>query len=216
MLAERPHLAHFLLPGGAKGLYHERMCVDSKHKPPMPSLQSEEKRLRRRLAQTFIHIELHNDKTQRLLAESVIPCSNYGMMEALWTEGARIAQRGTIWLDADDNNWHTVVQVIDLDGATFCRPITSQLEEFDLDREREDAIIAYFEPGRMFTGPEPFFHWDEWVMIWPRAVIRFRNESEVVRVDVCLDLCHPHNTLDEEVDGWRMLEWMIDERTTIH
>jgi hypothetical protein len=227
LLAERPHLAPLLVGSGdsAKALFRKRMGKDDKGEAPGPSEASERERLQERLQNLFIHVEVHYNKKKKELADgelvgsAIIPFSHAAKMKSLLTGGVQIPlppPDGTVWVEAV-GECH--LHLMDLSGHALHPPLTAKImcgEWERVDNEYHKGTLVY-DPAWCPGGPEPFFYWEHFVAMEIRAPAKLRDDEDLVRLNVCIELWTPQDGPDqiEETDVWRMLEAALDEQILI-
>lgn len=131
LLAQRPHLAPFLLmPGGkaAKALYHQRMGLNGR--PPSPASDEHERtRLKERLGSVSMHVELRDIDNDRVLGTCAVPLWEEAKASAFFEDGVEIHLQWKVV------HSEVALGIVDLGAKSSLRTFSRGLGPWDLGRE---------------------------------------------------------------------------------
>jgi hypothetical protein len=215
LLAERPHLLPLLQmagAGGAKALCVSRMGEEEKGAAPTPSEASEQKRLRSRLAECFIHLKVYDYFSGQILGSCTVPCSDEAKMQQLLTDGVQFA------FDFDEGDvWHVALHVMDLNGSGFCRPLDTECVD-TFDRADGTSLCLFVNNNNDVISYPDLIATEDSFIDWYFA-ITCKESQRPKKGEICFGATNvfqgDRRGLSQELDVWGLLEMMIDNRIKI-
>jgi hypothetical protein len=214
LLAERPHLLSLLQmagAGGAKAVYRERTSKEGACTTPQHSATNEQTRLRQRLAQTFLHLELYDTVDEKVMGSFLASFTDKTKMEQLLGGKIKFAFAPGARPVADDLfAWRASLNVIDLTARAFCHPLTASHEPgwHDCDGTTTDLFCVESFSGPLSIAP------DEECLLSVMFSATYKTGHTIKSLTVELDN-FVHGCEVPKLNQWRLLEMVLDNRIKI-